>query len=242
MRSTATARRGSKFYAIALTGLIVFVWTLTFQAASGCRLPRSGWVPLSFPLGGGPYLVASGGNHQLINSHFVTLAPDKRAYVGQSYGVDLVKLNRWGTHGTGWLPQQLTRYEIYGEPVYAPCAGKVLDMANDQPDLIPPQMDLEERQGNFVLLQCQQSEATVLLAHFQPGSVKVALGETVQVKQPLARVGNSGATGEPHLHIHAQMSGTTVTALDGEPLHLAFRLGDRVRYPVRNQRLWGALN
>ena len=237
--SASASRRSLKLYAIVLTAIVVLVWTLTLQAWSGWIVPQSNSVSLSFPLKSGPYLVVSGGNHQLINSHFITLAPEKRAYFGQSYGIDLVKLNSWGTHGTGWLPQQLDQYEIYGEPVYSPCAGEVLDLADEQPDLIPPKMDLEQRKGNFVLLQCQSPEATVLLAHFQPGSVAVALGDTVQAEQPIAKVGNSGATGEPHLHIHAQRPGTTATTMDGEPLHLLFRQENQVRYPVRNQRIWG---
>jgi murein DD-endopeptidase MepM/ murein hydrolase activator NlpD len=38
----------------------------------------------------------------------------------------------------------------------------------------------------------------------------------------LGRVGNSGNTNEPHLHIHAQRRGSTETALDGEPVWMLF--------------------
>ncbi len=44
---------------------------------------------------------------------------------------------------------------------------------------------------------------SVVLAHMQPGSVTVRVGETVKVGQLLGRVGNSGSTMEPHLHVHA---------------------------------------
>jgi murein DD-endopeptidase MepM/ murein hydrolase activator NlpD len=43
----------------------------------------------------------------------------------------------------------------------------------------------------------------VLLAHLQHGSVAVATGDPVTVGDPIGRVGNSGNTTEPHLHIHA---------------------------------------
>jgi murein DD-endopeptidase MepM/ murein hydrolase activator NlpD len=49
----------------------------------------------------------------------------------------------------------------------------------------------------------------------------------------LGRVGNSGNTGEPHLHLHAQRSGSTGAPLSGEPL--AVRLGGR--YLVRDDRV-----
>ena len=47
--------------------------------------------------------------------------------------------------------------------------------------------------------------ARILLAHFQKGSIEVAEGALVQEGQPLGRVGNSGNSSEPHLHIHAYL-------------------------------------
>jgi hypothetical protein len=49
-----------------------------------------------FPLGPGRYLVANGGGHALVNAHMRTLEPDPRyrAWRGQSYGVDLVQVDR----------------------------------------------------------------------------------------------------------------------------------------------------
>ena len=49
----------------------------------------------------------------------------------------------------------------------------------------------------------------------------------------LGRVGNSGNTGEPHLHVHAQRPGSTIAPLSGEPVPI--RLGGR--YLVRNDRV-----
>jgi len=43
----------------------------------------------------------------------------------------------------------------------------------------------------------------VVLAHLRQGSVEVAAGEDVAVGSRLGRVGNSGNSSEPHLHIHA---------------------------------------
>ena len=43
----------------------------------------------------------------------------------------------------------------------------------------------------------------VELAHLQKGSIRVTIGARLSIGQPVALVGNSGNTTEPHLHIHA---------------------------------------
>ena len=46
----------------------------------------------------------------------------------------------------------------------------------------------------------------VVLAHLQQGSATVRVGDEVQSGDPLAAVGNSGHTNEPHLHMQVQDS------------------------------------
>ena len=72
-----------------------------------------------------------------------------------------------------------------------------------------------------------------LLGHLQPGSVRVCAGANVAVGDWLGSVGNSGNTGEPHLHIHAQGRGPTEAPLDGHPRPIEF-MG---RFPVRGDRI-----
>ena len=56
----------------------------------------------------------------------------------------------------------------------------------------------------------------------------LAMGDSVAAGQALGRVGNSGNSSEPHLHIHAVRAGTG-SALDGEAVALTFG----GRFPVR---------
>lgn len=49
-----------------------------------------------------------------------------------------------------------------------------------------------------------------MMAHLSPGSIQVKVGDHVNVGQPIAKVGNSGNTTEPHLHIQAQTIGTGI--------------------------------
>jgi len=46
--------------------------------------------------------------------------------------------------------------------------------------------------------------AEIVFAHMREGSIGVAPGDRVGLGDPLGEVGKSGASTEPHLHIHAQ--------------------------------------
>ena len=150
---------------------------------------------------------------------------------GQSYGVDVVKLDEWGFRANGLQPREPTAYDIYGTSVYAPCDGVVLIALDGLPDMQVPQVDREHMAGNHVLLRCK--DADVLLGHLKPGSVAVAAGNAVTVRDRIGHVGNTGNTGEPHLHIHAQHRGTLSEPLSGEPLPMRFD----GRFLLRNGRV-----
>lgn len=222
LRLAATAIIGA--FLVLTLGLATYILT-------GWHLPPDA-VELSFPLRSGTYLVVNGGGNELINAHYQTLEGERfRPWRGQSYGVDIEKLSRLGLRARGLLPKRLTAYEIFGEPLYAPCAGEVVVAKDGVEEMTPPQMDRRNLAGNHVILKC--GSAWIVLGHLQKGSVLVATGDRVAQGQRLGRVGNTGNTGEPHLHIHAQRPGTEKAPLSGEPLPIRF---DQ-RYPVRNARI-----
>ena len=191
-------------------------------------------VELAFPLKSGTYLVVNGGSNIKVNQHLMTLDTSIarfQTFRGQSYGVDIVKLDEWGLRANGLQPPDPSQYNIYGEPVYAPCAGQVVAAQDGLPDMQVPQTDRLHMAGNHVLLRC--IDADVLLGHFKPGSLRVRMGDAVAVGQAVGSAGNSGNTSEPHLHIHAQQSGTVTEPLSGNPLPM--RSGGR--FLVRNDRI-----
>jgi Peptidase family M23 len=239
-------RRRHRFTSALPSGGIAWIFTAAFIVVGGWGAYQSvialeGRVPppftvvdLSFPLKGGTYLVINGGSNISVNPHVITLDADVarfHAYRGQSYGVDFVKLDEWGLRANGLQPREPDAYNIYGAPVYAPCSGVVLVALDGLPDMSVPQVDREHMAGNHVLLRCKNAD--VLLGHLTPGSVAIAKGNQVAVGARIAKVGNSGNTGEPHLHIHAQERGTAAEPLSGNPLPVSFG----GRFLVRNDRV-----
>lgn len=98
-------------------------------------------------------------------------------------------------------------------------------------DLNPPATDRENLAGNHVVLRCAGTDpgVDVLLAHLRQGSVAVEPGTQVQVGQVVGRVGNTGNTSEPHLHVHAVRTGSG-SVLTGEGVPIRFD----GRFLVRN--------
>ena len=216
---------------VSIGGLAVLLMGIVGLALAGRRPPGDS-VDLTFPLGSGTYLVVNGGSQALINAHLGTLESERFApYRGQSYGVDLVRINRVGLRVLGLLPADPTAYFIYGDPVLAPCEGRVVFAEDGAADMPPPQADRTHMAGNHVILEC--GSEWIVMGHLQRGSVAVHVGEITELGHVLGLVGNSGNTGEPHLHVHAQRAGSTIAPLSGEPVPI--RLGGR--YLVRNDRV-----
>jgi murein DD-endopeptidase MepM/ murein hydrolase activator NlpD len=157
--------------------------------------------------------------------------PRFRAYRGQSYGIDIVKIDQFGLRAKGIVPGDLAAYQIYGEPVLAPCNGQILQAIDRFPDMMIPKIDLVNRAGNHVLLR--YGKVDVLLAHFRPQSILVQDGMQVKIGDPIAEAGNSGASNEPHLHIHTQQPGSMRAPFSGDPLPMRFN----GRFLVRSDRM-----
>lgn len=174
---------------------------------------------LAFPLDDGRFVVGQGGGVTLLNHH--------AGHPEQRYAADIGAIYPSGFRAHGILPTDLNAYAVYGTTVVSPCAGKVVATGDDLPDLTPPQADPANAIGNHVIIDC--GSFNVELAHLMQHSVVVAVGDGVAEGEMLGRVGNSGNTTEPHLHIHA------VNPETGEGLPMSFDGS----VPVRN-RLYGA--
>lgn len=189
-RSGATASLVTSCVSLALFG------GLLAYAVRGYR-PADDAVRLASPLRGGVFYVGQGGDSPLINYH--------NSHATQRYALDVVELNHGGLRAASLYPAALDRYAIFGREVHAPCDGTVAAAVDGLPDNVPPQSDRGNPAGNHVVVAC--NGVRVLLAHLQRGSVAVRQGAAVATGDVVGRVGNSGNTTEPHLHVHAMRDG-----------------------------------
>ena len=74
--------------------------------------------------------------------------------------------------------------------------------------------------GNYVLLRC--GALRVLLAHLARGTLAVSAGDAVRVGQLVGRIGNSGNTSEPHLHVSAMAAGSGQSWPEAEAVPVTF--------------------
>lgn len=206
----------------------------TSQALSEAAMPDGPSMDLALPLGSGRYLVANGGAGITLNAHADALdqsVPAHRAWRGTAYGVDLVAIDAWGSRAAGVMPPDPSQYYIFGMAVLAPCAGDVVIAVDGLPDMQVPEQNERHLAGNHVILHCAGSD--IVLGHLRRGSLRVGVGNRLEQGVLIGEVGNSGASSEPHLHIHAQMAGTPDAPFSGAPIPI--RIAGR--FLVRNSRV-----
>lgn len=92
---------------------------------------------------------------------------------------------------------------IWGAHVFAPVNGIVADIRDNVPDNPLGTANHSENWGNLAVIRSDE-DFHVLLAHLLPGSVSVSPGQRVGFSTIIGKVGNSGRSYVPHLHMQAQ--------------------------------------
>lgn len=185
---------------LALYAPALLLFTALSVSAITAHIGHDESLSLSFPLVAGTYYVLQGGNSVVTNT-FHTLS-------GSKHALDIVKLNTFGNRARGIAPRSLDDYEIFGETLHSPCGGTVVTVRSALPDNAPGKTDAEHHEGNYIIVRC--GDVDVFMAHLRQSSIRVAPGDVVRPGQPLAEVGNSGNTLEPHLHIDARKRGEEI--------------------------------
>lgn len=218
-------RRSLRWATLLSSAAVLLVFSYLSAVALRGYLAPSGALQLAYPLRDAVYYVGGGGNSRFLNNH--------GAFEPEKYALDVVRLNACGRRSAGFALNDLEAYAIFGDTVYSPCAGTVLVAADGLPDLRPPSRDREHLAGNHVVIACHGVQ--LLLAHLQQGSVAVKPGAWVAEGDVLGRVGNSGNTSHPHLHLHAERGARPGEILTGEGVPVRFG----GRFLVRNSVFTG---
>ena len=188
--------------------MAVFFLALTARALSGYGYQETA-VELDFPLAGGTYYIGQGGSATSINSHYADRS--------QRYALDIVALDGLGARAAGLMPKDLPSYFAYDRAVKSPCTGVAIATHDGIDDNKISETNTRDPAGNHIVLAC--GPARVLLAHLRKGSIAVHGGELVTAGETLGRVGNSGNSSEPHLHMHAYLGGVMdYNAGEGVPM------------------------
>lgn len=145
----------------------------------------------------GPVTVGWGGPTLAVNYH--AMIPNQR------WAYDLLLTDQGRTFRSDGT--RLDDYYAYGRPVLAPAGGVVRAIHDGEADGPIGQWWFLRATGNHVILEVAPGEF-LFIAHLQPRSIAVAPGERVRAGQIIGRVGNSGNSSEPHVHLHLQDTAT----------------------------------
>ncbi len=192
---TALVRRPvfTRWRAIGVALLVVLAsLPLAYRSYPSSYDDRPSEVRFRLPLDG-PITVGWGGATADVNYHVVAPA--------QRWAYDLLVTKDGKSHrGSG---ERLDDFYCYGLPVLAPADAVVRAVFIDARDMPIGQLGGTPAGGNQIVLEVAPHQF-LFLCHLQPGSIAVRPHDKVVHGQPLAKVGNSGNTSEPHLHIHLQ--------------------------------------
>ncbi|RRJ63677.1 M23 family metallopeptidase [Paenibacillus oralis] len=120
-------------------------------------------------------------------------------------------------------------YGIWNQELLSPVSGTVIAAYDEEPDIPQGSEEILSMEGNHVYLRIEETGTCLLLNHLKEGSVQVKAGDHVRPGEVLGRIGNSGSTSEPHLHIHHQRQNPlkTLHPVLAEGLPLYFEGTDR---------------
>jgi Peptidase family M23 len=194
----------------AASNLLVAAGTifLAVQLISVYRPPVDA-VTVGSPLAG-EWWVGHGGHAELVNYH--------QTRSTQRHALDIMQVVDGSIHRPG--STDLTSYYIYDQPVRAPADGTVTYLVDGQPDLPIGSVDSQHPTGNQLVIDIGGGRY-LLMGHLRQHSITVNVGEPVTEGQPIARVGKSGHSSHPHIHIQAQTQPTgiaDITTIDGSQM------------------------
>ncbi|MGK2955127.1 MAG: M23 family metallopeptidase [Solirubrobacterales bacterium] len=169
------------------------------------RVDRRRPVRIAPPLRGAGWLNANGCCDPALNHRSTMLTSNGAWVMPETFAIDYIQLadGRFyrgdGTKNSDWYG--------YGAGVHSVARGTVVWAESTRPD-VPPFTNLPDNPsvnnptqfgGNGVIVRIKRG-VYAHYYHFQPGSVRVKVGQRVRTGQKLGLLGNSGNTQGAHLH------------------------------------------
>jgi len=187
-------RRMAFLFTLVLTGVVALLLfpnipkSVPYPAEADC-------VVLDLPVRG-TWLAGHAGASEITNAHSTN-----------RYAVDILKLGGDGRFYTE-DEESVKGFYSYGEPVYAPADGCITEVVDGLECDIMSNNDTDNPGGNHVVIDIGEGKH-VYFAHFKRGSIPVEEGQFVKAGTPVGRVGNSGNSTVPHLHMQVQNKPTS---------------------------------
>ena len=171
--------------------------------------------------------------------------------LGQRFAFDFVRIDErkgFHLHPAGTLRSYVIGGRTrdcygWGQPVHATFDGEVVQAVDGVPERAwlhvvrelalvlknaltfdPAKRGLDPVLGNHVILRTGETYA--LFAHFAPGTVAMKIGQSVRAGDVIGRVGHTGNSTAPHLHVQL-MDSADLLAAKGIPCAFAEYLSDR---------------
>jgi hypothetical protein len=183
--------------------LPILIRSYPYPATQACVL-------LELPVRG-TWLAGHAGATELTNGH-----------ITNRYAIDILKIGPDCRFFEG-DEESVTDFYSYDEPVYAPANGQVVEVKDGLESDVLGSEDIDNPGGNYVIFDIGNG-AYVYIAHFKKGSIAVEESQVLTTGEFIGRIGNSGYSTHPHLHMHVQNKAT------------ADREG-RITYPFRFHHL-----
>jgi len=166
--------------------------------------PRTSEMPviIASPVKGRNWLFVS---QSTMDYHFyVLLFMGGNIWWPERFAFDNVQFNDELNNILNGDPLVNESYFNYGDTLYAVAGGRIVDLQDDLAENHGNAHDvvlhsMSEYAGNYLILDLGDGHFAGY-GHCIPNSFFVANGDSVTEGQPLARLGNSGNSGGPHLH------------------------------------------